>query len=411
MPQPFALSSSLRAVSPETTLARARRLAHRLGVTRVTDTTRLDRVGLPVFASVRPGAAPGSLCVNAGKGLRPIEAEVGATMEAIEMALAEPDRARSRLRVVRATARDVLDGRSRPEAILDLCPKLGKRVTLDEPLDCVAAHDVATGERALVPAELVFVPYSPRPGTRSLFGSSSNGLASGNTLREATVHGLAEVIERDVTSFEAVRDTSSLVDLDTVDGEARAIVDVVRASGLELYVRAAPNVFGLPYFFAIINDPDALAPHLLNGGFGCHPHRSVAFVRAVAEAAQSRLSYIHGARDDLVDVHDRCVRWSREKKRAFVARVVGRAASGRKVAYGETSDRSEGALTLARAESFLLARLRACGMPRALRVVFTRPGEDLQVVKVIVPGLEMFSDTIRRVGPRLRDHVRKARVS
>ena len=37
-----------------------------------------------------PTAAPGSLCVNAGKGLRSIEAEVGAYMEAIEFALAEP---------------------------------------------------------------------------------------------------------------------------------------------------------------------------------------------------------------------------------------------------------------------------------------------------------------------------------
>jgi ribosomal protein S12 methylthiotransferase accessory factor len=121
----------MRTSPPEATLARARKRAIALGITRVTDITRLDRVGIPVYASIRPGAAVGSLCVNAGKGFRPIEAQVGAYMEAIEFALAEPGA--THIAPVRATARDVLDGRSRPEAVLDLCPKLGVRVRLDAP--------------------------------------------------------------------------------------------------------------------------------------------------------------------------------------------------------------------------------------------------------------------------------------
>src|SRR6202453_4235036 len=108
------LSSSLRTTPPEVTLARAKVRARSLGISRVTDTTRLDRVGIPVYASIRPTALPGSLCVNAGKGLHPIEAEVGAYMEAIEFALAEPGA--SRVKIVRAKVRDVLDGRKRAEA-------------------------------------------------------------------------------------------------------------------------------------------------------------------------------------------------------------------------------------------------------------------------------------------------------
>src|ERR1700690_4612844 len=102
------LSSSLRTTPPQVTLARARARAPALGISRVTDITRLDRVGIPVYASIRPSALPGSLCVNAGKGLRPIEAEVGAYMEAIEFALAEVGA--SHVGVVKATAREVLDG-------------------------------------------------------------------------------------------------------------------------------------------------------------------------------------------------------------------------------------------------------------------------------------------------------------
>ena len=82
----YRLSSSLRELPLNETLRRARGMARGLGISRVTDITRLDRVGVPVYVSIRPGAQPGSLCVNAGKGMHPLEAQVGAYMEAIEFA-------------------------------------------------------------------------------------------------------------------------------------------------------------------------------------------------------------------------------------------------------------------------------------------------------------------------------------
>ena len=74
------LSSSLRTRSAEESLKYAQEIAANLGITRVTDTTWLDRIGIPVYASIRPNAAVGSLCVNAGKGLRDVEAKIGAYM-------------------------------------------------------------------------------------------------------------------------------------------------------------------------------------------------------------------------------------------------------------------------------------------------------------------------------------------
>ena len=79
----FRLGTSLRIHPPETTLTIAREFAHSLGVSRVTEITRLDRVGIPVFASIRPDSA--FLCVNAGKGITRIEAEVSALMESLSM--------------------------------------------------------------------------------------------------------------------------------------------------------------------------------------------------------------------------------------------------------------------------------------------------------------------------------------
>ena len=43
-----------------------------LGISRVTDITRLDRLGLPVFASIRPRGL--SLRVHAGKGFTAVDA-------------------------------------------------------------------------------------------------------------------------------------------------------------------------------------------------------------------------------------------------------------------------------------------------------------------------------------------------
>src|SRR3954447_17330325 len=102
---PVRPTPSLRAVRPAVTRRRAREMARALGISRVTDVTRLDTVGVPVFASIRPDTQPGSLCVNAGKGLRADEARVGAYMEAIEFAFAEYNR--GGLEVVHAPARSV----------------------------------------------------------------------------------------------------------------------------------------------------------------------------------------------------------------------------------------------------------------------------------------------------------------
>jgi ribosomal protein S12 methylthiotransferase accessory factor len=399
------LGSSVRSVPAEVTLARARRKARELGITRVTDITRLDRVGLPVYASIRPGASAGSLCVNAGKGLRPIEAEVGATMEAIEFAMAEPGA--SPVETVLATARDVLDGRRRPEAILDLCPKLGAEIDLDAPMPCVAAEEITTGDRVLVPAELVFLPFRPSGRRRVLhFGSSSNGLASGNTVREATVHALCEILERDIRSFQALRDTGAPVGLDTVDGDGALVAEQLRDAGLELYVRTADDGLGVPYFSAILHDPESLAPQLLNAGYGRHPSRSVAFVRAVSEAAQSRLTVIHGGRDDLTDHHAHYKGWTATRKRARVARVIAHQSQGRPVSYTRIPDHAGSTTTVESCERILLGKLRAAGFDRIYRVAFSAPGDDLQVVRVIVPRMEFLTDVLARVGPRLRDHAR-----
>src|SRR5207253_1681058 len=223
-------------------------------------------------------------------------ARVGAYMEAIEFAFAEYNRAS--LEVYTIPAREVLDASARPDSILDFCPVMRAEIDLDEAVDCVQAKDIVSGASYRVPAELVFFPHPKSLRGRTYFGSSTNGLSSGNSVLEATVHGLAEVIERDICSFQSVHDTSVLIDSRPFPRSIGKIVSDLSLVGLELHVRYAANQFGLPYFMAVVAEPRTHDPVYINVGFGCNPSRRIALTRAVCEALQSRLSFIHGGRGD-----------------------------------------------------------------------------------------------------------------
>jgi ribosomal protein S12 methylthiotransferase accessory factor len=405
VPQSFRFTSSLRTERLEVTLNRARALAPELGISRVTDITRLDCVGVPVFASIRPDAPPGSLCVNAGKGITSDEACVGAYMEAIEYAFAEYNRAR--LAISFPAAKEVYDGHTRAEAILDFCPVMNTEIDLDAPLACVEASDVCSKEKFLVPAELVFLPCSADLVPNRYFGSNSNGLCSGNTVLEATVHGLAEVIERDICSFQAIRDDSLMVQTSSLPSHLRSIQSALSTVGMNLYLRHLPNMFGIPYFMAAVCESDCQDPIYISVGYGCHPCKDIAATRAVCEALQSRLSFIHGGRDDLIHRYERFRRWSSKARMRYAVNLLLKISrNGQSIRFTELPDHSGVATDLASALDVLVDALVRNGLGHVLRVIYTPPDWPLQVVRILVPGLECFTETTKRVGVRLRNYVR-----
>jgi ribosomal protein S12 methylthiotransferase accessory factor len=397
-------SSSLRTVPVAETLARARSLAPSVGISRVTDITRLDRVGLPVFVSIRPDAERYSVCVSAGKGLRREEAEVGAYMEAIELAWAEHRRARETVPLVEARVGD-LGTPARPFAAIDYCPIWGTLIDLDAKLWCVAARDLMTGAPALVPAEAVIHPLPTELGGARYFGTHSNGLASGNSVEEATVHALAEVIERDNTSFHLVRDRGRLVRAETLPEPVRTMGAELSARGFVQVVRWMPNPFGLPAFTVVTFD--RAQPELTSPGDGLHPVRDIALLRAVCETAQARLGFIHGGRDDLSDVYQRYAHLTSDEKAVYFARELAQLGDDpAPVDYGDIPDCAARVSDLASALATMVEALATAGLKKIYRVVYTPPEYPVQVVRVIVPGLELHSKDTLRVGPRLLAAIR-----
>ena len=405
MPQVFRMSSSFRAEPLEVTFERARSVARSLGISRVTDITRLDWVGVPVFASIRPNAQPGSLCVNAGKGIHLEEARVGAYMEAIEYAFAEYNRAD--LAVSMLPAGDVYEGATRTDAILDFCPIMHAEIALDTPIACVEALELSSGKKFAVPAELIFLPFpSELPGNR-YFGANSNGLSSGNSILEATVHGLAEVIERDISSFQAIRDDSKLVANKSLPKTVRNIQSTLSSGQMNLYVRHLDNVFGIPFFMAVVAEVQSKDPIYISVGYGCHPVKEIALTRAVCEALQSRLSFIHGGRDDLTGRYQRFKGWTPQRRIRYAEDLLKRVShNGSTITYGSIPDWSTHAVDLQASLDVLMDSLRRNGFRHVLRTVYTPPGFPLQVVRILVPGLECFTETTSRIGVRLRNYVR-----
>ena len=393
-------NTSLRSRPISETLSFAEKYARQYGITRVTNTTRLDDIGVPVYASIRPDAARGSLCVSAGKGLTNGEAQAGAFMEALELSMAEPRR--KKLPIVRAKVSAVLDGAVRPEAILDFCPKMGVEIDLDQTIDCVSAIDLFSGNSFLVPAETAYIPS---PSQLSYFGSTSNGLCSGNTVTEATIHGLLEVIERDISSFQTIHPRLQLVSPGAFPEKVRQVYEQVRRAGHDLVLQYGSNEYGIPYFIATLIDSEMEDPIYFNGGYGCHIFKEIAMMRAATEAIQSRLSLIHGGRDDLLEAH-KFAEGLDARQRSVVFRTLAKLLrnSSREIDFADIPEFNWRHTTMAGPISSLMQLIRERGVDYLLRVSFTRPEEPLQVAKIIVPKMEFFNYQTKKIGIRLRNY-------
>lgn len=398
------LSSSVRVRSLAESLKMVEDIGPARGVARVVDTTWLDRVGVPVFAAIRPNGNEASLCVHAGKGLSTDEAKMGAFMEAIEFSFAEPDG--NDLEWFLSSPDQIVESFNGQIKFIDFCPLMDRKICEDEVIAVVRAEEISVGIcEVLVPAELVFHPFIPPKGV-SLYGTTTNGLASGNNLEEATVHGIAEVMERHVRSFEILDDRSALVDTSNAPSNVEKLLVKIERAGLSCFLRYTENEFGIPYFSAYVLESDECAPISVALGFGFHPIKEIAAVKAITEAVQGRLSHIHGGRDDIIDRVDFAVEVGREAELRAI-RVLRELAmnSSHSIMFEAISEQTRSPLSIQNLREILLEGLRSAGLKHIVRVSLSPRDYPFSVVKIIIPGAEGFESNYRRLGPRLLRHI------
>lgn len=284
-----------RAASLAQTWTRFSPAMRRAGITRIADVTGLDTLGIPVATAIRPMGK--SLSTQQGKGVTWQAARVSALMESLETWTAEElavPRVRGSANGL-ARAHNVVDvhALARPRGKLDLATKW----------DWVEGFDLVAGEPVLVPAQAVTLDTTD-VGVKGpmTFDVSSNGLASGNVLVEAILHGLCEVIERDAEAAWRRAGGDRRLILDTVvDPTCTALIDQITRTGARVFVWDMTSDIGLCAIgCAIVEDPREPAWRTLGcyQGFGAHLSPQIAISRALTEAAQTRLTYIAGGRDD-----------------------------------------------------------------------------------------------------------------
>lgn len=277
-----ALPGTVRARTPEETWATVSGLLPRFGITRVADLTGLDGIGLPVWTAIRP-ASP-TLSTSQGKGATDLLARLSAVMEAIELWHV----------AVRGPAADVAP--ACPVHALPLKTRLPAAELAGIVWDWAHAVGLVRGGEVLLPVDLVRRPIQRPEWTPDVLRATSTGLACGNTVDEAVLHGLFKVVERDVLHRDAAvgGQRRTMVDPASVDDpHARVVLDRLAVAGMELEVALVDGPYGLPVCVAYPWSEDY--PTVF-GGAGCHIGPVISLTRAVTEAAQSALlrSSAHG---------------------------------------------------------------------------------------------------------------------
>jgi len=357
-----------------------------MGLTRIADLTGLDSIGIPVCNAIRPNSK--SLSVSQGKGLNLMLAKVSAAMESIELYHAENVQLEVTTGSYQALAHkaNVVD-----PARLNLHPQTCYQPDLS--IAWVRGVDLIRETECFVPYDLVHCSLLTASVKAPIFFISSSGLASGNHRLEAISHGICEVIERDATHLWELKlgqGQIELVDLDTVDSRpCRELLARLDEAGFATYVWSMTADVELPVFgCAIVEGPASISllPLGIYHGYGCHLSKEVAFCRAVTEAAQSRLTYISGARDDLFREEYEIAQ--SEFNRAQWEKLLGRrpaALDFRKLPSRETD-------SLAGDIAVQLSLLQRAGFDQVIVVDLTQPRFEIPVVRVIIPDMAQSPD-------------------
>lgn len=371
-----------RLVPPEQTWRVVEPLLPEFGITRVADITGLDEVGIPVHQAVRPAAR--GLSVSQGKGVTHELARVSAVMEMIELAHAERIRPAS----VRGPATQVHDG---SYDLRDLQLVAGSMVSDSVVLDWVAGRSILTGAEVLVPRDYVQVSNEfRREWAPPLFNASSNGLASGNSVDEATLHGLYELIERQCLSdLEYVaRDAQPrLAPTAVQDADCQWLIERLTAADNWFEIIDATNQLGIPCYQVHIWSPSF---QLLIAGSGAHLDPAVALNRALTEAAQSRLAIITGTRESIPEQVYLLQQMSQERP--------GPLGADAPVSSALPTDRSTS--TIRDDLRQVASRLAEVVRTEPLVVELSSSDAGFAVIKAVVPGLRFDSPahgTARRI--------------
>jgi len=367
----------------------------------------------PRTASVVPNSHD-FLSVYNGKGVRPVDAQAGALMEAIERQTAlkaRPPYIEGSFSCLSKT-RNVLN----PHLVNQ---KLADGYSDKAIQSWIEGTDIISGESWWVPAKLAGYLWDHVPHPSGFVMNDTNGLASGNCREEAICHALCELAERDAWSMADLgahrlprqrrsfayginaRDGPDDLELfPCLDVDSNELVQQFHQAGLFPVVRDITSCLGVPTIFASVADEHINGFPMVHSGLGAHPDVHVALRRALTELAQSRCVDIQGVREDLQPPgtvsEDFTLHTRRISTINWDSWYLGQSKRRRKLneIFSKTFNSITGDI------AFLLDRFSDCGLNQVIVVDLAPDAVAYSVVRVIVPGIELWATDHGRLGPR-----------
>ena len=382
-----------RVIAPKRTIEINEDKLKTAGITRIADITDLDRIGLPVYTAIRPTAEVGGVSVYGGKGISKDHAKASAMMEGFERYSAERQESDETF----TGSVNEIDGEYIDPKSLNLPKEFEKKDISDINLEWSIAHDLISDKDYFIPSNAIYHPYTHDSNVESLFKSNTNGLASGNILEEAILHGIFEVIERDAWSiFELTHKNYAQINLDSIKSDIiNETIEKFTSNGINIKLMDFTADVDVPTIAASADDTVTRDAGLLTLGIGTHLDPEVAILRALTEVAQSRATQINGAREDTV--------------RADFAREAGYERMKRinkfyfkqeaeQIDIGEIENKS----TTSISDDLKIVKdeLTANEIKHVLYHDLTRPELGVSVVRVIIPEMELYAIDPSRAGYR-----------
>jgi thioglycine synthase len=443
------VSTRVRAI--EETLAEIIPVCKKIGMTRISDITSLDRLSIPNYSAILPGTED-SIWVYSGKGITKSHAKAGALMEAIERYSSLSSTRREHF--VQGSFAELSKSYSNVLHPAEVVESVNQECYSEASIiDYLYGFDLLAGEEILVPAEIALYRYYPDPpAIRAFSHFHTNGLASGNVLEEAICHALCEVIERDAVSIadlctscipynilEKILDsiikdgscgfTSPGIHLEDRFVDDSSIFPVVEISEvakefepIRFLVRKFANA-GIPFLVKDITQKDLGIPTFVASsiewitndygyfakGFGTHPDARIALIRAITEASQTRAVNIQGARDDLKKIHyaENDEIYRRKWPFMSMAPPLPNEKYDHEAVINFSQIKSNSNGDVLDDINLILSSLKKADLKRAIIVDLTSLTIGIPVVRAIVPGLETFEVTNSIMGERAREYFRR----
>lgn len=385
--------TGIRTIPPKATIERVMPLLKKVGMEPIEDITGMDNIGIPVFSIYRSNTAKGTFGNYNGKGPTVDQAEASAIMEAMERYSAEQ---RDTDEVVYGTIAQARESGPIADPVEMILPIRLLDYVQNAEIAWTSGYEMFQGEETWVPACAVFYPYYP-DGDLQLFRFHTNGIASGNTIEEAILHALFELIERDAWSI-AENNNRANADI-FIDDSTSIVAELLKKfndKGVEIHLKDLTSDIGIPTIGAASDDTGTKDPEMLNIGVGTHLNPEIAAIRAITEVAQSRTTHKHGVKVN-AELQNKTKSMGYDRIKA--ANSLWYTDSERKVHLSDMKDAST-PYVLDDIE-VVLGRLMESGFEQVIAVDLTRPEIDVPTVRMIVPGLEVSTMDSEREGSRL----------